>query len=665
MILPEAIWIVRRTEKYLDLTRLIFAVFITVSALSIGYGQTIRGNVTDADNGRPVANVLIALYPDSVYVRTDSTGSYIFENEDPGRHIIRFRHIQYSPVFREVQLSAATEAVINVEMELSPVMLPEATVTAETFTLPGFLYQITAEETERYPGTFFDPARFANSFPGVQIVNDQANQLVINGMSPDLMQWHLEGVEIINPNHLANAGTLGDRPTGTGGGVNMLSNLVLDRSSLLLGPEPGVSNATSALMDMRFRDGNTEQYEHSVQVGLLGIQGKTEGPFRKGGKSSFVLHGRYSTVGLLSAIGVDFGDEKINFGDISLNTRFAIGEKGAELKVFGLYGANSNKFEAKDQEEWEADKDRRNIDYSAGTELIGASYNQPIASSGLLSITTVYSRSTYERTDQFSTSDTLFSSDDGEFGKWASHIRYSTQLGDKYLLGIGVRATQDNVFLDRVGEDGSYQADGTNLLFRPNFDIKTSFGSFDLRFGAAYAYYDNSGEWFFEPEAEVNVHINPKNELTFSYRLGSQALNGLIYTDTLGEAGRNKNLLPLRSHNLMLKYQAALGEGIIEGSVVYSRLFEVPGTVLPSDFSPLNLNAHPAGGRLANIGEGDALALNVGYRKNFTRKYFITANASAITSEYRGSDEVDRSTSYDVGYGLFLSGGKESQRERR
>ena len=68
---------------------------------------------------------------------------------------------------------------------------------------------------------------------GVVSDNDQANHLVIRGNSPNALSWRLEGVEIVNPNHLSNAGTFGDRATQNGGGVNILSAQMLGNSDFL------------------------------------------------------------------------------------------------------------------------------------------------------------------------------------------------------------------------------------------------------------------------------------------------------------------------------------------------------------------------------------------------------------------------------------------------
>ncbi|MFN8337850.1 MAG: hypothetical protein U0T36_02405 [Saprospiraceae bacterium] len=51
-------------------------------------------------------------------------------------------------------------------------------------------------------------------------------------MPPEFSRWQLFGADIVNPNHLANAGTANDLATGNAGGVNALSGSVLGLLSI-------------------------------------------------------------------------------------------------------------------------------------------------------------------------------------------------------------------------------------------------------------------------------------------------------------------------------------------------------------------------------------------------------------------------------------------------
>src|SRR5207247_8831505 len=78
------------------------------------------------------------------------------------------------------------------------------------------------EETQRYAASVNDPSRMALGFPGVQATRDTRSDIVIRGNNPIGMQWKLEGLDVINPNHFARRG-------GTGGGITILR----DRKSVV------------------------------------------------------------------------------------------------------------------------------------------------------------------------------------------------------------------------------------------------------------------------------------------------------------------------------------------------------------------------------------------------------------------------------------------------
>jgi hypothetical protein len=186
--------------------------------------------------------------------------------------------------------------------------LQEATVSGSRPPAFNSIQAITPEQTLRYAATYLDPARVATSFAGVAAANDQANGLVVRGNSPNSMQWRLEGVEIVNPNHLSNAGTFSDRPTSTGGGVNILSTQLMGTSYFMSGPFPAqYGNATSAILDMTLRKGNNEKHEFTAQAGLIGLDIAAEGPLSKSNRGSYLVNYRYSFTGLLGAMGVNFG----------------------------------------------------------------------------------------------------------------------------------------------------------------------------------------------------------------------------------------------------------------------------------------------------------------------------------------------------------------------
>ena len=638
-------------------------------------GQNIRGIVTD--NGNPVVDALVILDKSEMQVITDSSGSFTFDSVSAGRHSIEISHLQYDPYVIHFQHSSAKDYVMDVVLIPVAFRLDEVTVTDLQILPRSPLTEITEEETRLYPGTFFDPARFAASFPGVQVANDQANQLSIRGLHPDLMQWHIEGLEVLNPNHLASAGTTGDRPTLNAGGVSMLSNQVLSNSSLLSMAEPGYQgNALSGIMDMNFRDGNSAQREHTAQIGLLGIEAATEGPFKKGGESSYLVNARYSTVGLLTSLGVDFGDEAIQFGDISFATKFKLG-KGS-LKVFGVGGFSSNKHEQLDPDKWEEDSDFKDVEYRSSGGTVGASWSQPIGSRSLVSLRAAYGTNQYERTELWpenieagdpATIEHAF--EDGTRTKFSALAMLSVNVMKSGSLKLAVSTVMDDIAVDGFYGANVFEMNGTNTLIRPYAEFTgTIFRELDYKIGLAGAYYSLTESMEFEPGASLRWRINERNALRFAMRSTTQSLNDVFLYRT-ANSNPGSVFEPVRNTTFEADYSLAVGGGALQLTGFYSSLTSLPKVssqdVMPvNDYSPLNLNLFPSVDEdLFPNGSARSFGASAGFRRNFLRSYYVNSNIAYFISDYMVQNGTpDRSTTFDSRFTIYVSGGKEWSKDK-
>ena len=236
------------------------------------FTSTIRGTVRDADTGIPLEGANLLLSPVEKGSITDVSGTFRFADLPVGRYLLTVSYVGYEQlVIPEILLESGKESIQDIRLSRAANQLAEATVLTSRPVAYNSVQEITTEQTLRYAATYLDPARLTTSFAGVAAANDQANGLVIRGNSPNSMQWRLEGVEIVNPNHLSNAGTFSDRATQTGGGVNILSTQLLGTSYFLSGAFPAqYGNALSGVLDMYLRKGNDEKSEFTAQAGLIG-----------------------------------------------------------------------------------------------------------------------------------------------------------------------------------------------------------------------------------------------------------------------------------------------------------------------------------------------------------------------------------------------------------
>ncbi|MEM1215203.1 MAG: carboxypeptidase-like regulatory domain-containing protein, partial [Bacteroidota bacterium] len=318
------------------------------ASLTLAAQTTLRGVVTDAENGQSLVGATVLLTELKRGTTTDSLGQFVFDQLRPGRYPLRVTYLGYQEVnLPEVLVTGGKETVLELELTEAATSLVPITVKSTRTTNLGnsaSVLLLTQEETFRFPATFNDPARLATAYAGISGSNDQGNLLVIRGQSPLGMSWRLEGLEIVNPNHTPNAGTFTDRTTLTGGGVNALSAQLLADAPFFLGNMPAsYGNATAGLLDMRLRKGNNQQREFTVQAGVIGLDAAAEGPIGKKG-ASYLVNYRYSFTGLLGDLGVPLGNEDIRFQDLSFNVSIP-GKNGQSLGVFGLLGKSSKTIE--------------------------------------------------------------------------------------------------------------------------------------------------------------------------------------------------------------------------------------------------------------------------------------------------------------------------------
>jgi len=225
------------------------------------------------------------------------------------------------------------------------------------------------EETRKFAAAVNDPARAALSFAGVVSTDDGNNTISIRGNSPYGLLWRMEGVDIPNPNHFANAGT-------SGGGISILSSQLMTNSDFVTGAFAAeYGNALAGVFDINLRKGNNEKPEYTVQAGFLGLDVAAEGPFSKNYGGSYLVNYRYSTLSVLSAVGFDVGDEITNFQDLSYNIWLPTRRAG-NFSLFGFGGLSSQIDEAeKDSTLWVNDFMRYQSTYFSNTGAAGLKHS--------------------------------------------------------------------------------------------------------------------------------------------------------------------------------------------------------------------------------------------------------------------------------------------------
>src|SRR5690554_4284512 len=343
--------------------------------------QTVRGKVTDQDSRSPLpgVNVMVVGANELLGGSTNLQGEFRIENVPVGRTTLKISYIGYEEkLLSNLLITSGKETVVEVELQESLISMDEVVIRSDQnksqianemalVSARGF----TVEETKRYAGSFNDPARMVSGYAGVTGDASGDNNIIVRGNSPKGIQWRLEGIDIPNPNHFSDEGA-------TGGPINALNSIMLANSEFYTGAfAPEFGNALSGVFDMRLRKGNNEEREYSASIGILGTEATMEGPFKKGGGSSYLLNYRYSTLTLLNDLGlVNFGGIP-KYQDISFKAHLPTKSFGT-FSLFGLGGKSSI------VEEEFADELVEKGDYKANMGVLGITQYWPLGSKTFL-----------------------------------------------------------------------------------------------------------------------------------------------------------------------------------------------------------------------------------------------------------------------------------------
>jgi hypothetical protein len=242
----------------------------------------------------------------------------------------------------------------------------------ETFTFlaqrvfNGDEIKLSNRDFKRLAASFDDPTRVLMHYPGFHADNDQSNEISYQGLSSGLMTWQLNGIDIVNPNHLSNAGNGSDLSSSGAGGVNMVSGNIIHQyqyqsSNSINSNNTNLAGAMNIAMDTL-----SDNY---IQTSLLGLE---SGLKYKINNTQIFANYRYSFTGILGDLGVKFGNEDIRFQDLSIV--FQNQFKNGKLNLVYLRGNSSNTHEPL-LENALTIKDYLNINYGSKINALVSTYD--------------------------------------------------------------------------------------------------------------------------------------------------------------------------------------------------------------------------------------------------------------------------------------------------
>ena len=390
--------------------------------------QTVRGIVLDSKTNAPIEFATVRIMNvGSLGSTTDSLGRFRINNVPVGRCNIQTSYVGYNAnIFNEIPVTSSKEVYMEITLDENIHSLAEVVIQPEikkdkplnAMAITGGR-MISMEEAGRFANGFDDPARLSSAFAGVA-GDVGTNAVAIRGNSPQFTQWRLEGVEIPNPTHFADL-------TGLGGGfLSALSTQVIGNSDFYNGAFPSeYSNALSGIFDMQIRNGNNQKYEHTFQLGILGIDLASEGPISRKHGSSYIFNYRFSTTSLATG-----NDMNLKYQDLSFKLNFPT-RKAGTFSIWGIGLIDRYKPEAIDRDEWETQGDRQSGNTAFDKAAGGLTHKYLINADTYIrsSLAATYSKDR-TRADQMTEDDKLVHVGDIRNSKW--DIVFNSYLNKKF-----------------------------------------------------------------------------------------------------------------------------------------------------------------------------------------------------------------------------------------
>lgn len=630
-------------------------ILIPINTYSEDY--PVRGRVVDKFSRRPVPNANVMIYGQpGKNASTDSAGVFVIEDVTPGICQLSVTCVGYKNLLSPEYIVSAKLPPVELELEENTSKLAEVTVKATPFrrvkSSPVSLQIIGLSEIEKSPGGNRDISRIVRSYPGVSFSPiGYRNDLIVRGGSPSENRFYLDGIEIPNINHFATQGA-------SGGPVSILNADLIREVQFYTGAFPAnMGGALSSVMDIRLRDGNTDDNSFKATLGASEVSLSGAGHFGK--RTTYLFSIRQSYLQLLfKVLGLPFLPNYID-GQFKIKTR--ITDKD-EIVFLGLTGIDNMKLNT--------DEKGEDAEYMLSylprieqqTFTLGAAYKH-YAGKSVQTVSFGYNylanQNLKYRNNDNSNPDNL-TLDLSSHEQKASLRAENRTYGDRWTLIEGIEAyyaRYDDKTFQRLYVNGGQNLLNQNTelgIFGWGAYASARYTSPDERLTATVGMrldgcnYSSEMAHFWEnisPTLSLSYRILPQLAINAAAGLYHQlpAYTALGYTDADG-AYANKSLKYMRVVNANLGTEWNASEQIVVSLEGFFKYYShIPLSVV--DNIPLACKGNDYGvignELLVPNADGRAYGLEASMRWQITGKLTSVASLTLFRSEYRSGKDAE------------------------
>jgi outer membrane cobalamin receptor len=255
------------------------AIAQTGGAIKGSQQVTLRGRVTDAQTGEPMAKVKVIVIGSEHRAATDERGAFVIQGLTEGEVELYITTVGYGLVKKRVTLKAGEETNLPIALnQESAPLLSTVTVTAGAFTEAetnlASAHSLNKPELRALSTVLVaDPVRAAQGLPGIVGNDDFRSEFSLRGAGFRRVGFFIDGLLLPeNPTHTI----FGDDDAGQ---ISILNADTVASVTLLSGAYPSkYGDNTAGLLQFETREGNRVKPAGRVAASLLSTSAVFDGP---------------------------------------------------------------------------------------------------------------------------------------------------------------------------------------------------------------------------------------------------------------------------------------------------------------------------------------------------------------------------------------------------
>ena len=298
----------------------------------------LKGKILDGKNSEPLAGAVIFHPQTGIGTTTNASGNYELDLPT-GDHTLQVSFMGYEVLNQKIKLIESGRADFELFEETHN--LEEVTVTGDgtkASKAQMSMIKVNSRIMKELPVMMgeADIIKSVIMMPGIQSVGEMSSGFNVRGGNTDQNLVLMDGAPVFNTSHMF-------------GFFSMINPDAVQDVTLFKGGIPAsYGERISSIMDVKLKDGNTENIKFYGGIGLINSRFTLEGPFVKKKKSTFLIGGRttYSDWIMRQSKNAQFMNSVAHFYDINGTLNLVLGQNNT-LKLMGytsndVFNLNSN-----------------------------------------------------------------------------------------------------------------------------------------------------------------------------------------------------------------------------------------------------------------------------------------------------------------------------------